>query len=170
MSTQAWVSAESSYAAHSPRALLGAHVPTSERDVKHARAWPLVDTRSRSRSGANTPKDTRVRQYTCVHCNRFSFLKTRAYNVVCSLELVQSLDHSLAGKITSLNDGVSGLVSLPGTAPPSPDHGRALFDAPLCPLFCRPGVRLSNAPAAGVDGTDGEHPLFTRVLNCSARE
>jgi len=34
----------------------------------------------------------------------------------------------------------------------------------------RPGVRLSNAPAAGVDGTDGEHPLFTRVLNCSARE
>ena len=34
----------------------------------------------------------------------------------------------------------------------------------------RPGVRLANAPAAGVDGTDGEHPRFTTVRGCSARE
>lgn len=34
----------------------------------------------------------------------------------------------------------------------------------------RPGVKLSNAPAAGVDGTDGEHPRRTTVQNCSARE
>ncbi|CAJ1407030.1 unnamed protein product [Effrenium voratum] len=34
----------------------------------------------------------------------------------------------------------------------------------------RPGISLSNAPAAGVDGTDGEHPVGTTVQNCSARE
>lgn len=34
----------------------------------------------------------------------------------------------------------------------------------------RPGVDLENAPAAGVDGTDGEHPLYTTMRNCSARE
>lgn len=34
----------------------------------------------------------------------------------------------------------------------------------------RPGVKLENAPAAGVDGTDGEHPRRTTVQNCSARE
>mmetsp|Transcript_5666 Transcript_5666/g.13013 ORF Transcript_5666/g.13013 Transcript_5666/m.13013 type:complete len:787 (+) Transcript_5666:23-2383(+) len=34
----------------------------------------------------------------------------------------------------------------------------------------RPGVHLANAPAAGVDGTDGEHPVGTTVQNCSARE
>lgn len=34
----------------------------------------------------------------------------------------------------------------------------------------RPGVHLANAPAAGVDGTDGEHPVRTTVQNCSARE
>merc|ERR1711904_15047 len=34
----------------------------------------------------------------------------------------------------------------------------------------RPGIKLANAPAAGVDGTDGEHPRRTTVQNCSARE
>jgi hypothetical protein len=34
----------------------------------------------------------------------------------------------------------------------------------------RPGVPLSNAPAAGVDGTDGEHPRGIFVLGCVARE
>lgn len=34
----------------------------------------------------------------------------------------------------------------------------------------RPGIILANAPAAGVDGTDGEHPLHTTVQNCTARE
>eukprot|EP00930_Biecheleria_cincta_P022721 TRINITY_DN16550_c0_g1_i1.p1 TRINITY_DN16550_c0_g1~~TRINITY_DN16550_c0_g1_i1.p1 ORF type:complete len:805 (-),score=124.45 TRINITY_DN16550_c0_g1_i1:431-2791(-) len=34
----------------------------------------------------------------------------------------------------------------------------------------RPGVKLANVPAAGVDGTDGEHPRRTTVQNCSARE
>ena len=34
----------------------------------------------------------------------------------------------------------------------------------------RPGIRLANAPAAGVDGTDGEHPLDTTIVNNSARE
>ena len=34
----------------------------------------------------------------------------------------------------------------------------------------RPGIHLTNAPAAGVDGTDGEHPRYTSVINCSARE
>lgn len=34
----------------------------------------------------------------------------------------------------------------------------------------RPGIILANAPAAGVDGTDGEHPLRTTVQNCTARE
>mmetsp|Transcript_29880 Transcript_29880/g.95178 ORF Transcript_29880/g.95178 Transcript_29880/m.95178 type:complete len:466 (-) Transcript_29880:243-1640(-) len=34
----------------------------------------------------------------------------------------------------------------------------------------RPGVPLAHAPAAGVDGTDGEHPLGTLVLGCVARE
>jgi hypothetical protein len=34
----------------------------------------------------------------------------------------------------------------------------------------RPGIKLENAPAAGIDGTDGEHPLRTTVQNCSARE
>lgn len=34
----------------------------------------------------------------------------------------------------------------------------------------RPGVKLANAPTAGVDGTDGEHPRRTTVQNCSARE
>merc|ERR1711988_1343428 len=34
----------------------------------------------------------------------------------------------------------------------------------------RPGVKLENAPHAGVDGTDGEHPVGTTVQNCTARE
>ncbi len=34
----------------------------------------------------------------------------------------------------------------------------------------RPGVAIENAPAAGVDGTDGEHPRYTTVVNCTARE
>lgn len=34
----------------------------------------------------------------------------------------------------------------------------------------RPGIVLANAPQAGVDGTDGEHPVRTTVQNCSARE
>ena len=34
----------------------------------------------------------------------------------------------------------------------------------------RPGVKLENAPKAGVDGTDGEHPRYTTVVNNSARE
>ena len=34
----------------------------------------------------------------------------------------------------------------------------------------RPGVKLENAPHAGIDGTDGEHPDGTTVLGCSARE
>jgi len=34
----------------------------------------------------------------------------------------------------------------------------------------RPGIENRNAPAAGVDGTDGEHPRGTTVQNCSARE
>lgn len=34
----------------------------------------------------------------------------------------------------------------------------------------RPGVALANAPRAGVDGTDGEHPVLTTVQNCLARE
>eukprot|EP00434_Breviolum_minutum_P016993 symbB.v1.2.014992.t1/scaffold1092.1/size138572/3 len=34
----------------------------------------------------------------------------------------------------------------------------------------RPGIILNNAPKAGIDGTDGEHPVRTTVQNCSARE
>jgi len=34
----------------------------------------------------------------------------------------------------------------------------------------RPGIILKNAPKAGIDGTDGEHPVRTTVQNCSARE
>jgi len=34
----------------------------------------------------------------------------------------------------------------------------------------RPGVRLENYPAAGVDGTDGEHPRYNLVQGCTARE
>lgn len=34
----------------------------------------------------------------------------------------------------------------------------------------RPGVPLANYPQAGVDGTDGEHPLHTSVTGCTARE
>jgi len=34
----------------------------------------------------------------------------------------------------------------------------------------RPGVKIENAPQAGVDGTDGEHPRRTTVQNCSGRE
>ena len=34
----------------------------------------------------------------------------------------------------------------------------------------RPGVAIENHPTAGVDGTDGNHPLFTTVTGCSARE
>lgn len=34
----------------------------------------------------------------------------------------------------------------------------------------RPGVAIANAPIAGVDGTDGEHPRYTTVVGCSARE
>ena len=34
----------------------------------------------------------------------------------------------------------------------------------------RPGMQLTNFPEAGVDGTDGEHPRYTKVVGCSARE
>jgi len=34
----------------------------------------------------------------------------------------------------------------------------------------RPGIALAGYPAAGVDGTDGEHPRYTTVSGCSARE
>jgi hypothetical protein len=34
----------------------------------------------------------------------------------------------------------------------------------------RPNVHNENWPEAGVDGTDGEHPLFTTVTGCTARE
>ena len=34
----------------------------------------------------------------------------------------------------------------------------------------RPGIVLANAPSAGVDGTDGEHPRHTTVTGCVARE
>lgn len=34
----------------------------------------------------------------------------------------------------------------------------------------RPGVILENAPMAGVDGTDGEHPRHTHISGCTARE
>ena len=34
----------------------------------------------------------------------------------------------------------------------------------------RPGITLANAPSAGIDGTDGEHPRYTTVVGCSARE
>jgi len=34
----------------------------------------------------------------------------------------------------------------------------------------RPGVQIENFPHAGVDGTDGNHPRFTTVTGCSARE
>ena len=34
----------------------------------------------------------------------------------------------------------------------------------------RPGIALANAPTAGVDGTDGEHPRYTKVTGCTARE
>merc|ERR1711988_1532419 len=34
----------------------------------------------------------------------------------------------------------------------------------------RPGVFLENAPDAGVDGTDGEHPRYTTVIGNLARE
>jgi hypothetical protein len=34
----------------------------------------------------------------------------------------------------------------------------------------RPGVVNENWPAAGVDGTDGEHPVGTTVKGCTARE
>lgn len=34
----------------------------------------------------------------------------------------------------------------------------------------RPGITLENAPKAGVDGTDGEHPRYTTIVGNSARE
>jgi len=34
----------------------------------------------------------------------------------------------------------------------------------------RPGIQLANHPKAGVDGTDGEHPQYTTVTGCTARE
>merc|ERR1712054_649714 len=34
----------------------------------------------------------------------------------------------------------------------------------------RPGITLDNFPKAGVDGTDGEHPRYTTVTGCTARE
>lgn len=34
----------------------------------------------------------------------------------------------------------------------------------------RPGVAIANAPHAGIDGTDGEHPRYTTVTACTARE
>mmetsp|Transcript_50416 Transcript_50416/g.74769 ORF Transcript_50416/g.74769 Transcript_50416/m.74769 type:complete len:882 (+) Transcript_50416:102-2747(+) len=34
----------------------------------------------------------------------------------------------------------------------------------------RPGVILENYPHAGIDGTDGEHPRFTTITGCTARE
>ena len=34
----------------------------------------------------------------------------------------------------------------------------------------RPGVALTGAPAAGVDGTDGEHPRYTTVTGNVVRE
>lgn len=34
----------------------------------------------------------------------------------------------------------------------------------------RPGITLDNYPKAGVDGTDGEHPRYTTVTGCTARE
>ena len=34
----------------------------------------------------------------------------------------------------------------------------------------RPGVEITNHPMAGVDGTDGEHPRYTTVVNNIARE
>ena len=34
----------------------------------------------------------------------------------------------------------------------------------------RPGVEITNHPMAGVDGTDGEHPRYTTVINNIARE
>jgi len=34
----------------------------------------------------------------------------------------------------------------------------------------RPGIVLENAPQAGVDMTDGEHPQFNRIQGCTARE
>jgi len=34
----------------------------------------------------------------------------------------------------------------------------------------RPGVEITNHPMAGVDGTDGNHPRYTTVVNNIARE
>lgn len=34
----------------------------------------------------------------------------------------------------------------------------------------RPGVAITNAPHAGVDGTDGEHPRYTTVTGNVVRE
>jgi len=34
----------------------------------------------------------------------------------------------------------------------------------------RPGEAIANYPQAGVDGTDGNHPRYTTVTGCSARE
>merc|ERR1719171_98645 len=34
----------------------------------------------------------------------------------------------------------------------------------------RPGIQLAGAPAAGIDGTDGEHPRHTMVIGNTARE
>jgi hypothetical protein len=34
----------------------------------------------------------------------------------------------------------------------------------------RPGVALENYPEAGIDGTDGEHPRFTRIVGNLVRE
>jgi len=34
----------------------------------------------------------------------------------------------------------------------------------------RPGIKLAGFPAAGVDGTDGEHPRYTKILGNTVRE
>ena len=34
----------------------------------------------------------------------------------------------------------------------------------------RPGILLENAPQAGIDGTDGEHPAYNLILSNTARE
>ena len=34
----------------------------------------------------------------------------------------------------------------------------------------RPGVAIENAPYAGIDGTDGNHPRYTQIISNTARE
>ena len=64
------------------------------------------------------------------------------------------------------------LISLSsiGNKLPLPLYADVQLHIPMTHNNGRPGVAIANAPQAGIDGTDGEHPRFTTVSSCVGRE